>query len=93
MNKHYAFLNGVNAYIKEHPEAAAYVSDAVSAGIREALEETRHRAADMEVALSVAIAARWKGRAELVLSKLRRWNGKSAIPWDDAIKMLEGEKK
>ena len=87
--QHQAFLRNVRAYIEANPDAAAYVSDYVARGIQASRMSVMERAADMEVALSVAIAKRWKGRESLILSKLKKWNGKSSLPWDDEIKALE----
>ena len=82
------FLELVESYIKSDPEAAAYVSDYVAQGLNASRKEALERAADMEVALSVMIAQRYKGRGALVLEKLRKWNGKSALRWDDTINDL-----
>jgi hypothetical protein len=90
MKDHIAFLNYVQDYVKENPEVSAYVSDHVARGIEASRIDVMERAADMEVALTVAIANRYKGRDELILSKLKKWNDRSAIRWDDTIRMLEG---
>ena len=90
--KHMAFMQQVQAYVEKYPEVGAYVSDFVARGIESSRIDVLHRAADMEVALSVAIAKRWPGREELILSKLKKWNGRSAVPWDDTIAMLEKKK-
>ena len=82
------FLAMMESYIKSDPEAAAYVSGYVARGLNESRKEALERAADMEVALSVMIAHRYKGRETLVLEKLRKWNGKSALRWDDTINDL-----
>ena len=82
------FLAMVESYIKSDPEAAAYVPDSVAHGLNASRKEAMERAADMEVALSVMIAQRYKGRETLVLEKLRKWNGKSALRWDDTINDL-----
>lgn len=82
------FLTMVEGYIKSDPEAAAYVSDYVARGLNASRKEAMERAADMEVALSVMIAQRYKGRETLVLDKLRKWNGRSALRWDDVINDL-----
>lgn len=89
--KHMAFLQQVQDYVEKHPEVGAYVSDFVARGIEASRMDALHRAADMEVALTVAIAKRWPGRETLILSKLKKWNGRSSIPWDDTISMLEGK--
>jgi len=82
------FLAMIESYIRNDPEAAAYVSDYVAHGLNASRKEALERAADMEVALSVMIAQRYKGRNALVLEKLRKWNGKSALCWDDTINAL-----
>lgn len=83
------FLELVRSYIKQDPEVSAYISDHIAIALRESRREVLERAADMEVALSVMIASRYKGREKLVLDKLRKWNGKSALRWDDTITQLE----
>lgn len=87
--EHMEFLNYVAMYVKEYPGVSAYVSDYVAQGVNESRIEALNRAADMEVALSVAIAKRYKCRDELILSKLKKWENKSAIKWESTIKMLE----
>lgn len=82
------FFAMVESFIKSDPEAAAYVSDYVAQGLNASRKDALERAADMEVALSVMIAQRYKGREALVLEKLRKWNGKSALRWDDVISTL-----
>lgn len=83
------FLELVQVYIKSDPEAAAYISDQVAAGLAASRKEALERAADMEVALSVMIAHRYKGRESLVLQKLQKWKDKSALNWDGTIEDLE----
>lgn len=89
---HANFLHSVERYVSTNPEVAAYVSDFVARGLDAARKEAMYRAADMETALSVAIAKRYNGREELILQKLQKWNGASALRWDDTIAMLEGKK-
>lgn len=76
------FLEGVRRYIERDPDAAAYVADFVQAGLRAKLNEAYERAADMEVALAVLATKRYKGADALVLSKLEKWEGKTALSWD-----------
>lgn len=90
--KHMAFLQQVQEYVEKYPEVGAYVSDFVARGIEASRMEAMHRAADMEVALTVALAKRYNGREDLILQKLNKWNGRSAIRWDETISMLEGKK-
>lgn len=91
LDKHHQFLQYVKGYITDNPEVSAYVSDYVAAGIDASRRSALERAADMEVALSVMIAKRFNGRENLVLSKLKKWNGASALRWDDTIDMLENK--
>ena len=87
------FLELIKEYIKQDPEVSAYISDHIAQALRESRKEVMARAADMEVALAVMVASRYKGKEELVLDKLRKWNGKSALRWDDVIKRLETKVK
>ena len=92
MIQHAQFLAGVEDYIAKHPKVGAYVSDAVARGIEASRKQALERAADMEVALAVMIAKRYNGREQFVLDKLKKWNSKSALRWDDTIAMLEASK-
>lgn len=83
------FLAYVRNYIEKDPEAAAHVADYVQEGIRAKLQQTMERAADMEVALSVLAAKRYKGADALVISKLKKWEGKTALLWDWLTKKEE----
>lgn len=87
--EHESFLRNIESYVTKNPEVGAYVSDFVARGIEASRKEALERACDMEVALSVAIAKRWKGREELILSKLKKWNGASSLRWDDVISTME----
>ena len=87
------FLALVREYIKSDPEAAAYVSDHVARGLNASRVDALERAADMEIALVVMLAKRYKGREELVLSKLRKWNGKSSVNWDSTIEQLDAAQR
>lgn len=86
---HHMFLLYVEKYVEQNPEVAPYISDFVSKGLTTALNQTLERAADMEVALLVAIAKRWPKRESLILSKLRKWSGKSSVPWETTIAAIE----
>lgn len=89
MIEHSQFLTYIKDYISKHPEVAAYINDFIAKGIELSRKEALERAADMEIALCVAIAKRYKGRDELILSKLKKWNGNSSLRWDDVIETLE----
>lgn len=86
------FLEFVRSYVKSDPAAAAFIQTSVASGINDSRMEAMDRAADMEAALAVMIAKRYKGRETLVLDKLVKWNGKSALRWDDAISDLQAMK-
>lgn len=92
MDEHWEFLMGVKNYISEHPEVAAKVSDYVAAGISESRQEALERAADMEIALTVALAKKFRKSNELILSKIEKWQGRSALNWETAIEDLRKEK-
>lgn len=92
MNEHWEFLMAVKNYIAEHPEVAASISDYVAAGISESRKEALERAADMEVALTVALAKKFRKPNELILSKIEKWQGRSALNWASTIEELKKEK-
>lgn len=82
---HEAFFALVREYIEKHPEAAAHISDHVASGLIESRRQILERACDFETALAVAIAKRWPSRENVIISKLEKWDGKSALPWADTI--------
>jgi len=88
MNEHYEFYLYVQSYIEKNPECGAYVSDFVAKGIEKARKQANERAADMEVALCVALAKRFKNSNDVILSKLEKWNSKASLRWDDTIELL-----
>ena len=77
--KHTPFYASIEAYIRENPEAAAHVADFVQAGLTQALDEARSRAADMEVALAVSLPRRKP--PPVAIQKLRKWQGKTSLDW------------
>lgn len=86
MTTHTPFFAWIEKYIAENPEAAAHVADHVQAGLTLALEESRSRAADMEIALAVTLAGRHGASIRpIALDKLRKWRNKSALEWGWAI--------
>jgi len=88
MNEHSEFYWYVQSYIEKNPECGAYVSDYVAKGIEKSRLEAMQRAADMETALTVALAKKFKKPNELILSKLEKWQGKSALNWTATIESL-----
>ena len=80
-DERYRFLLAVKAYVASDPEAAPLVAQAASDGVSEALREALQRAADMETALAVAMAKRYKGGDALIHDKLKKWQGKTALNW------------
>lgn len=74
------FLKAVAEFIKHDPEAAAYVSQFVQAGLHNALTENACRAADMESALMMVINK--KSIPSFVEEKLLKWKDKTSLNWD-----------
>lgn len=96
MNREYeraTFLNSVRQYVERDPEAAAYLSDYAQAGIRDALAKSNERAADMEVAVSVLAAKRYKNADAVLMDKLNKWEGKTALNWSWLKSRMEKESK
>jgi hypothetical protein len=89
MKEHYQFYLYVQSYIEKNPECGAYVSDFVAKGIEKARKQANERAADMEVALSIALARRFKNGNEVILSKLEKWNSRSSLKWNSTIEILK----
>lgn len=88
-NDHSVFLKGVAAYVSANPEMAGKVSDAVTSGLLDAMSKLQERAADMEVALAVALAPRFKKNNPIILSKLGKWDSKSSLDWSTTITELK----
>jgi len=80
------FLQAVREYTARDPESAPYITAAASSGVGDALRDARHRAADMETALAVALARKYKGADALIHEKLRKWEGKTALAWDHVLR-------
>lgn len=93
MNEHAEFYYYVQSYIEKHPECGAYVNDFVAKGIEKSRVEAMQRAADMEVALTVALAKKFRKPNELILSKIEKWQGKSALNWTSTIEQLKAQTK
>jgi len=89
MTDHTQFLSYVSNYVRQNPEIAAKVTDFVQHGLNQALNETRERAIDMEVALVAVTAKRFKGADGLLLSKLKKWEGRTSVNWESLIAELE----
>lgn len=75
------FLMLVRDYISADPECAPMVTEFARQGVSNALAEANRRAADMEAALAVAMAKRYKGADELIRDKLAAWEGKTVMNW------------
>lgn len=87
--KHAGFLKGVQEYIGANPEVAPYVTEFIAAGISAALAVSNERAMDMECALVGLLNMRGKEGKKLTLDKLKKWDGKSSIPWTKTIQKLQ----
>jgi hypothetical protein len=85
------FLDYVRNYVATDPEAAAYVSDFVAAGLQESRKKALERASDMEAALAVAVTRRHSGSDQFVLDILKKWNGAASLEWGRVIALLEGK--
>lgn len=79
------FLSFVADYIRQDPEAAAYVAEAARQGVSAALSEANARAADMETALAVALSRRYKGADALIHDKLMKWDGRTSLNWSHVL--------
>lgn len=88
-----AFLAYVRNYVEQDPESAAYLSDYAQAGIRAALAKSNERAADMEVAVAVLAAKRYKNSDAVLMDKLSKWEGKTALDWSWMKARMEQESK
>ena len=87
-----AFLSAVKFYVQKHPDIVQYLFLAVYEGIEAELKEHREQAADMEAALSYAVAKRMKRPLEFVHSKVKKWDGKTYLSWDWFFEEMEKSK-
>lgn len=85
------FLSFVADYIRQDPEAAAYIAEAARQGVSAALSEANDRAADMETALAVALARRYKGADALIHDKLKKWDGRTSLNWSHVLPNERGK--
>ncbi len=79
------FLQLVESYIKEDPEAAAYIHLSVQHGLREFAQECQEKSTDMEAIAVACTAKRFKNLDEFIRQKLERWKDKTAFNWDSFI--------
>lgn len=79
------FLMLVREYVSVDPECAPMVTEFARQGVSNALAEASRRAADMEAALAVAMAKRYKGADELIRDKLAAWEGKTVMNWSKLL--------
>ena len=89
MKMHIEFYSYVQSYIEKYPECGAYVSNYVAKGIELARQSDMQRACDMETALSIALAKRFKQTDAIILDKLQKWEGKTAINFTSTIEKLK----
>jgi hypothetical protein len=89
--EHYAFLASIRDYVAENPTVAPHVAAFATAGIEIALNKAYERAADMEVALVCALSKRRKDMDGLLLTKLKKWEGRTSINWETEIKQLSSK--
>ena len=79
------FLELVRSYVEHDPECAPMVTEFARKGVSAALDAANRRATDMEVALAVALARRYKGADALIHDKLKKWDGRTALNWSHVL--------
>ncbi len=82
MIEHAAFLASVRAYVEAHPDVAPHVTEFVADGLRARLAQAVDRAADMEVALAMAVQRRTKNSDAVIRQKVEKWKGRTSLNWD-----------
>ena len=75
------FLELVRSYVEHDPECAPMVTEFARQGVSAALDSANRRAADMETALAVALAKRYKNADDIIREKLSKWEGQTAMNW------------
>lgn len=85
------FLQFVRDYVAQDPECGPLVAHAASSGISDALKENRQMVVDMETALAISLAKRYKGADILIREKLSKWEGKTALNWSSLYKERSGQ--
>ena len=79
------FFMLMREYVSADPECAPMFTEFARQGVSNALAEASRRAADMEAALAVAMAKRYKGADELIRDKLAAWEGKTVMNWSKLL--------
>lgn len=76
------FLRHITTFVAEHPSVAAHVAVYAQTGLMQALDQAYARAADMEVALVLALSPKMKSQHVVIKDKLNKWAGKLSCRWD-----------
>jgi len=78
------FMLLVRDFVAKRPDSAAHIATFVQAGINDALDEARERAADMEVALVCATSPGFKKNKgnQIITDKLLKWRGRTSCAWE-----------
>ena len=89
-NEQLELLENIRLLLHKVPEFAANITEAMTRGLQESAQIQRERAADMEVVASMAMHNRlFKGSEMFIAQKLRKWEGKCTLKWDDVLERLE----
>ena len=76
------FLADFEHYIAYDPDVVPFLFEYMQRGLTKALDESRTRATDMEVALAFSLSRDLKQKNNaLIKQKLEKWQGKSALDW------------
>jgi hypothetical protein len=83
------FLHSIKEYVKKRPEVAAHIGDYAGEGLREFAHDQRCFAIDMETCALAAITKKYKGRAEIILQKIKKQKHNLGFDWENIIPLID----
>ena len=90
---HEILLAQIRMELVTTPELAAHITNAMIVGLKESARSQCERAADMETVACMAMNARlFKGKETYIATLLKKWQGRSALKWDDIMEKLDNAK-
>lgn len=85
------FLAEVRAYC-DSPKRLQSVIEAAVSGLSDKMEQVSQQSADMEIVANIAMHDKlFKGKERFLADKLEKWNGRTAVIWDDVIDKLRNK--
>lgn len=89
---HIVLLEQIRTELHSTPELAAYITEAMTRGLQEAVTLQRNRAVDMETVAMMTLNTRlFKGNENHIAKLLRKWQSQASMRLDDVIAKLEAK--